>query len=268
MNRIAKTFLSLKAKNKKAIIPFLMGSMPEEKLSMECIITAEKAGADIIEIGVPYSDPLADGEVIEKIHHQGVKNGLNLPRIIKFIDKLRGKSDIPIVLFSYYNPIYRMGIKNFASSCHDNGIDSVIIPDLPLEELLTIQDVGLSVIPLVAPNSSNKRLEMLLNINSPFVYCVSITGTTGVRDLDTEAISLYLNRVKEYTTSPLALGFGVSSPKQIKELHDYADGFIIGSHLATIIDQYQDNPEKMLFNLDKAIREFKYPDGLSPKQTF
>lgn len=260
MNRIAKTFLALKEKNEKAIIPFLMGSMPDEALSIECILTAEKAGADIIEIGVPYSDPLADGEVIERIHHQGVKKGLNLPHIIKFVNKLRRVSDIPLVLFSYYNPIYRMGINNFASACHDNGIDSVIIPDLPLEELLPIQDIGLDVIPLVAPSSSTKRLEILSNINSPFVYCVSIAGTTGVRDLDTEAISFYLNRVKKYTTSPLALGFGISTPQQIKELHNYADGFIIGSHLVSIIENGQDKPEEMLFNLRKAIRELKNPD--------
>ena len=155
MNRIAKTFLALKEKNEKAIIPFLMGSMPDEALSIECILTAEKAGADIIEIGVPYSDPLADGEVIERIHHQGVKKGLNLPHIIKFVNKLRRVSDIPIVLFSYYNPIYRMGINNFASACHDNGIDSVIIPDLPLEELLPIQDIRLSDLFLVTSKLVN-----------------------------------------------------------------------------------------------------------------
>ncbi|NLB87780.1 MAG: tryptophan synthase subunit alpha [Syntrophomonadaceae bacterium] len=260
MDRITERFEKLKVQNEKAIIPFLMGSMPNENLSIECIVTAEKAGADIIEIGVPYSDPLADGEVIEKVHHEGVKKGLNLPRIINFINKLRGYTDIPLVLFSYYNPVYRMGIKNFASACHDNGIDSVIIPDLPLEELLTIQELGLSVIPLVAPSSSNKRLEILSQFNSPFIYCVSIAGTTGVRDLDAKAISIYLNRVQKYTSSPLALGFGISSPKQIKGLYEHADGFIIGSYLVNITDEYQHNPDEMLLTLGKTIRDLKYPE--------
>lgn len=260
MNRITQTFLKLEKKNEKALIPFLMGGMPSEQLSLECMITAEKAGADIIEIGVPYSDPLADGEVIERIHHRGVKKGLNLPRIIQFINKLRNISDIPIVLFSYYNPIYRMGIRNFASACHDNGIDSVIIPDLPLDELLSLQDMGLNIIPLVAPSSSSKRLEILRNINSSFVYCASISGTTGIRDLDIQQVSSYLNKVKNYTKSPLALGFGISSPNQIKELNNHADAFIIGSHLINIIEQDRDNPEKMLSNLQKAIRQLKYPD--------
>lgn len=257
MNRITETFKELKTQNEKALIPFLMGGMPDERLSIECIITAEKAGADIIEIGVPYSDPLADGEVIEKVHHRGVKNGLNLPRILNLINRLRGFTDIPLVLFSYYNPIYRMGIKDFVKACRDNGIDSVIIPDLPLEELLFIQDTGLNVIPLVAPSSSHKRLELLSQFNPPFVYCVSVTGTTGVRDLNTQAISTYLNRVKNYTQSPLALGFGISSPQQIKELHDYADGFIIGSYLVNLIEKHQDNPEEMLALLSQTIAQLK-----------
>lgn len=234
-----------------------MGGMPDEELSLALIKAVIKGGADIIEIGVPYTDPIADGPVIERYHHEGIKKGLNLPRILELIGEIRETSTIPIALFSYYNPIYKIGITKFFTECQAREIDSVIIPDLPFEELISLKETGLDLIPLVAPSSTPNRLKILTNIEASFVYAASVSGITGVRNLATTDIKNYLTNVGKYTNLPIALGFGISKPEQIKELKDYADAFVIGSHLVNLIEANQSNPDKMLAAIENGIRDFK-----------
>lgn len=247
----------LKKPDEKAIIPFLMGGLPNEELSLAIVNSVIKGGADLIEIGVPYTDPIADGPVIEKYHHQGVAKGLNLPSTLRLIAKIRELSDIPIALFSYYNPIYKLGINKLANECQRLAIDSVIIPDLPFEELILLQKSPLDLIPLVAPSSTPNRLKMLADIEASFVYTASVSGITGVRSLSIEDIKSYLTTVRKYTPLPLALGFGISKPEQIRELKDYADAFVIGSHLVNIIEASLDKPEQMLSKIENSLRAFK-----------
>lgn len=240
-----------------ALISFIMSLLPNEKLCLECIKAIEQGGGDAVELGVPFSDPLADGAVIEKLHHQGIAMGLNLRRSLEFADKVQQVSQLPLILFSYFNPIYQMGMDHFARECQSVGIQAVIVPDLTLDELQLRAHPELEFIPMVAPSSSEERVDLAAAMHASFIYCVSVRGVTGVRSLPEEEIRTYLNNVKAKTDSPLALGFGISSAEQIAAFRDAADAVIVGSHLAQIIEEYSARPKFLPAVMESTIAGLK-----------
>ncbi|HWP95261.1 MAG TPA: tryptophan synthase subunit alpha [Syntrophomonadaceae bacterium] len=257
MNHLQERLSLLKQRGEAALIAFVMSAQPTPELSLDCIKAIARGGCDILEIGVPFSDPVADGEVIERFHHRGVQDGMNLEKGLDFARLVGEETGLPLVLFSYLNPILAMGREVFVQRCREAGIDALIIPDLPMDEMGVIQDWGLEVIPMVAPSSTDQRVDMVGALQPSFVYCVSVRGTTGVRTLPIEEISQYMARVRHSISAPLALGFGLSSPEQIQALRPYADGFVIGSHFVRLMEELEDRPAELLETLEKKVRGLK-----------
>lgn len=257
MTELRNKLKGLQDQHEMALISFIMAAMPEPELCLDCIKAIEQGGGDAVELGVPFSDPLADGAVIEKIHHQGIARGLNLRRSLDFADKVHQVAKLPLVLFTYFNPIYQMGMEVFARECRSAGIQAVIVPDLPLDELQLRAHCDLEFIPMVAPSSRAERLDMAAAMQPSFIYCVSVRGVTGVRSLPEEEIRAYLAKVKKKTESPLALGFGISSPEQIRTFKNAADGVVVGSHLAQTIEEYSSRPHLLPARIESTIAGLK-----------
>ena len=234
MNRIDKKFEVLKGEGRKALITFITAGDPDIETTYDIVLAIEEVGADIIELGIPYSDPLADGPTIQASSQRALNKGVKIPDIMKIVEKIRLKSDIPLVYLVYYNSIFKYGIQKFLKESKDVGIDGLIIPDLPIEERKDILEEAdkydIYLIPLVAP-TSKERIKLITENGKGFVYCVSITGVTGAReDIETD-IEEYMKTVSQYTNMPKAIGFGISTPEMAKKLKDFSDGIIVGSAL-------------------------------------
>lgn len=233
MNRIDIEFKRLKEENKKALVPFVtFDNLSKEELA-KLVVEISEEGADLIEIGVPFSEPLADGRVIQEAYSNALKNGINIFDVFDSISLIRESSNIPVILMVYYNIIYCFGINEFLSKAKEVGIDGLIIPDLPLEErsdfLSLCEKSDIYLIPLVAP-TSKERIKSIIDKGRGFVYCISSMGVTGERNglLNDEIIS-YLNYVKKYSNIPILIGFGISGAESAKEVVKYSDGVIVGS---------------------------------------
>lgn len=221
MNRIDKKFEVLKGEGRKALITFITAGDPDIETTYDIVLALEEAGSDIIELGIPYSDPLADGPTIQASSQRALNKGVKIPDIMKIVEKIRLKSDIPLVYLVYYNSIFKYGIQKFLKESKDVGIDGLIIPDLPIEERKDILEeadkYGIYLIPLVAP-TSKERIKLITENGKGFVYCVSITGVTGAReDIETD-IEEYMKTVSQYTNMPKAIGFGISTPEMAKKI--------------------------------------------------
>ncbi|ADD02680.1 tryptophan synthase, alpha subunit [Thermoanaerobacter italicus Ab9] len=232
MNRIDKKFEDLKKEGRKALITFITAGDPDIETTYDIVLALEEGGADIIELGIPYSDPLADGPTIQASSQRALNKGIKIPDIMKIVEKIRLKSDIPLVYLVYYNSIFKYGIQKFLEESKKAGVDGLIIPDLPLEERKDILEeadkYGIYLIPLVAP-TSKERIKLITENGKGFVYCVSITGVTGARENIETDIEEYMKTVSQYTNMPKAIGFGISTPEMAKKLKDFSDGIIVGS---------------------------------------
>jgi tryptophan synthase alpha chain len=232
MNRIDKKFQELRANDEKAMIPFVTAGDPDLRTTAELVLAMEKAGADIVELGIPYSDPLADGVVIQESSNRALAAGAKISGIMETVRQIRKSSQVPLVYLVYYNSILRYGIERFLSECSDAGVDGLIIPDLPIEERKELQEtaggLGVYLIPLVAP-TSKERIRKITEAGKGFVYCVSTNGVTGIRqDIGTD-IGSYMGIISSYTGMPKALGFGISGPEMARKYRDYCDAVIVGS---------------------------------------
>ncbi|MDD3889528.1 MAG: tryptophan synthase subunit alpha [Syntrophomonadaceae bacterium] len=257
MIKIRTKMQNIKERKQKTLIPFIIAGLPEEDIGLNCIKAIEQGGCDILELGVPFSDPVADGEVIERFHHRGISKGLNLAKSLDFASKIKNTTHLKLILFSYYNPIYKMGLDVFKKECRDAGIDSLIIPDMPLDEMPVLKQYGLEAIPLVAPSSTDDRIQMAAEQDPAFIYCVSVRGVTGVRSVFPEQeIKDYLKRVASITNAPLAMGFGISNPDQIRKFHEYADAFVIGSYLQQLIERNESRTNELPGIIEKTINGF------------
>ncbi|MBO8158766.1 tryptophan synthase subunit alpha [Thermosyntropha sp.] len=257
MSQLRERLNGLKKSGEMGVIAFIMSFLPDKKLCLECIKALEQGGCDVLELGMPFSDPLADGEMIEKFHHRCVEKGLSLKEGMEFAFEVRKTVSMPLVIFTYFNPVYNMGIPEFRQALEHTGAEAVIVPDLPLEELTRLTEYGLDVIPMIAPSSPQERIKEADKLNPAFIYCVSVRGTTGMQVLPEEEIKDYLLQVKSSTSSPLALGFGISSPEQVRVFKGYADAVVIGSLLASIIEEYEAKPELLPGEIERTIRNFK-----------
>lgn len=237
MNRINAKFKELKAKGKKALIAFITCGDPDLRITEKLILEMEEQGVDIIELGVPFSDPLADGPTIQEASQRALANKVSLRKILVFTKAIRRRTNIPFALMTYYNPVYKFGIKKFMQSAVKSGIDGIIIPDLPPEEAeeLNLLRENLDLIYFLSPTSSTDRMKKVVKVSSGFIYYVSVTGVTGARKTLSRDLRTHLAQIRKITRIPLAVGFGISTPTQAKEVSKYADGIIVGSAIINII---------------------------------
>jgi tryptophan synthase alpha chain len=248
MNRIDKKFKELKQNNKKALITYITAGDPSIEKTEELIYAKERAGASIIEIGIPFSDPLADGSVIQKAAQNALSNGVNLKKIFNCIERVRANTEIPLVFLVYYNTILAYGVQKFVDKCDEIGIDGIIIPDLPLEEqdeiMPYIKKSNVALIPLIAP-TSKERIEKIVDGKNGFVYCISSLGVTGMKDSFYEKAEEFLKSVKKVTKLPTAVGFGISSKEDVEKFKSYVDGVIVGSAVVKRVSDKEESVEKV-----------------------
>lgn len=243
-NKLVENMLDNKNNGHKSFIVYITGGFPDLKTTKKLILALDSSGVDVIEIGVPFSDPVADGPVIQEAGYQALQKGVTLQKILTLTRGIRGKTHAAIVLMGYYNSFLRFGLAKFVKSCKSNGIDGIIIPDMVPEESGDIsrfaRKAGLSMVFLVAPNSTKERIKLAAALSSGFLYCVSLKGVTGHRNKLPD-IKQYINRVKKLTSLPLAVGFGIGSNKQAGHFLKMADGVIIGS---AVIKKIKENRGK------------------------
>jgi tryptophan synthase alpha chain len=244
LSRIEQTFDRLQQENKKALVAFLTAGDPDMESTEALFSTIEQNGADIIELGVPFSDPLADGPVIQVSSQRSLKAGTTLRKILGLVGKLRESSQLPIVLMTSYNPVFVYGQEKFVDDALAAGVDGVIIPDLPPDEAGEFETYshgkGLDVIYLLAPTSTPKRIEWIGGKSRGFIYYVSLTGTTGMRDSLAEGVIEKVEFIKSKTSLPVLIGFGISNPDNARHAVSVADGVIVGSAIVRIIDDIDD----------------------------
>ena len=234
MGRIEERLAMLEHRREKALALFVTAGYPRLTSTVDIALALEQGGADILELGMPFSDPLADGPVIQESSTAALRNGITLRKILCDVRALRRHSAIPLALMGYLNPILRFGVKEFMREAADAGVDALILPELPLEEASWLGDAisanGLSQILLVTPTSSQERIEAIDAASGGFLYCVSTTGVTGSKVLD--SVDGYLKRVKEHARrNKVLVGFGISTPDDAKRLAEHVDGVIVGSAL-------------------------------------
>lgn len=237
--RVETAFERLKEKGEKALITFITAGDPDLPTTKELIFTLEKSGADIIELGIPFSDPAADGPTIQLSSERAVKKGVHLNDVLGLVKEVRETSEVPIVLFGYYNPVFSFGLKKFAKSARAAGADGVLIVDLPPEEAdelkTELDQVGMDLIFLLTPTSDEGRMRLVSGKASGFIYFVSVTGVTGARTELSERLPSFVKKVRRFTDVPVGVGFGISTPEQAKEVSAYSDGVIVGSAIINII---------------------------------
>jgi len=241
MNRVQEKFAELSAAGRKALIPFIMAGAPSMEYTTGLIPVLEKNGADLIEIGAPFSDPLADGPVIQGAAQQGLSRGFRLARLFELLAEVRKKTTVPLVLLIYYNLILQYGVERFLNVASQGGINGLVIPDLPPEEAGNLPVKAalyqVAVNPLVAPTSTEQRIETISQECTGFIYLVSVRGVTGERATFTSELPSLIRKVKGLTAHPVAVGFGISGPEQARQVAALADGVIVGSAIVKRITQ-------------------------------
>lgn len=263
--RIAKTFLDLQSRGRKALIPYLSCGDPTLEFTESLALRLPEAGADLIELGIPYSDPVADGPTIQKASQRALAGGATLEKIFELAGGIRAKSRVPLVFMTYYNPIYRYGQERFIARAVRAGIDGFIVPDLPPEEAVTLKQITDSLetdlIFLAAPTSTTQRLEMIARLARGFVYCVSVTGVTGSRSDFAQDLESFISRVRAVTSFPLAVGFGISGPITAARAARAADGVIVGSSLIERIedslDLVADQPQQVVQEVCQYLKSLR-----------
>ncbi len=253
MSRIESAF-----KNKKAFIPFITAGYPNINKTEDFIYKMVSAGADLIEIGIPFSDPVAEGPVIQESSQKALAAGTNLDNIFELVKKVRKKVNIPLVFMTYVNPVFRYGYDNFFKQCSVIGIDGIIIPDLPFEEKNEISEYakkyGIKIVSLIAP-TSQQRIEDIAKEAEGFLYVVSSMGVTGERNEIKTDLKSIVDSVKKVTSVPTAIGFGIHSPQQANQMSKISDGVIVGSAIIKIIKQHGTDADKYIYDYVKSMKD-------------
>jgi tryptophan synthase alpha chain len=265
MNRIDLLFKSLKIEEKKALVPFLTAGDPDLAATRDLVLALEECGASMIELGVPFSDPIADGPVIQASSLRALRQGIDIKKILVLVHELRQKTDIPIVLMTYFNPVYRLGSEKLATQASLAGVDGFVIPDLPFEESAewraSARTNNLDAVFLVAPNTPQARVKRIAGKTSGFLYAVSVTGVTGKRKEIPQGSTDYLTMLRSITDKPLVVGFGISSPSQVRKIGPLCEGVIVGSALIDLVSRYKDKKDgharmkSFISSLAKALIE-------------
>ncbi len=246
MNRIAGKFNELRSKSEKALIVYLTAGDPSLDVTKKLILALEKAGVDIVEIGVPFSDPTADGPVIQAAAQRALKTGTTLEGVLRLVAEVRRSSEIPVLLFGYYNPVFAYGAEKFSKAAQKAGVDGILVVDLPPEEAQELRQytdaAGIDFISLIAPTTDAERTRLIAARAAGFLYYISITGITGTAAPEIATIKKAVGRVRKITELPIAVGFGISEPQQAREIGQFADGVVIGSAIVRMIDENRNNP--------------------------
>ena len=254
MSRIASVFTRA---NHTALIPYITVGYPNIATTLEVAPLLVRNGCDIIELGVPFSDPLADGATIQRASHEALRQGVTPRLCLEVAQELRRQIEIPLVFMTYYNPVLKFGLEQFCSKCAEVGIDGLIIPDLPPEEGQKLETStgshGLDLIYLLSPASTEERIRLVAAKASGFVYLVSLTGVTGARNTLPRALEGFVASVRKETEKPLCVGFGVSTPEQARRIARVADGVIVGSRIIQLLDE--DKSLKNACSFVKCLRE-------------
>jgi tryptophan synthase alpha chain len=244
MSRIGERFRRLREQRRKGFVAFVTAGDPSLDRTVEIARDMEKAGVDVLELGVPFSDPLADGPIIQRSSERALARGVTLARVLEAVRRIRRTSDLPLLLFSYFNPLLRFGLAALAREATAAGIDGVLVTDLPPEEadgwLEVARGAGLDTVFLAAPTSPDERLRRVAGASRGFVYAISRTGVTGERDALSDDARPLVARIKALTAEPVALGFGISSPEQVAAAASVADAVVVGSALVRFLEEHPD----------------------------
>lgn len=257
MNRIDRKFEQLKQEGRKALITFVTAGDPDLDATVDLVLAMEQGGADIVELGVPFSDPVAEGPVIQEASLRSLQNGTTLQKIFETVKTLRQKTDMPLLLMMYINTIFRFGTERFFDLCVQCGVDGVIVPDLPFEERDEIKDAsqrtGVYSISLVAP-TSHERIQMITNEAKGFLYCVSSTGTIEMgKEISTE-YQEFFDTVNRYSPVPASVGFGIATPEQARTIKGYCGGVVVDSAVVDLVAQYQSEAAEPVKEFTASLR--------------
>jgi len=263
MKRIDTTFRTVRAAGEKALIVYLTAGDPGLDVTGDLLMTAQQAGADLIEIGVPFSDPTADGPTIQRASMRSLKNGTTLTGVLDMIERVRPGLSVPLVLFGYYNTIMQYGVKRFSERARRAGVDGLLVVDLPFEEAGEVRrhtdPDGIDFINLVSPVSRGERLKKIAARASGFLYYISVTGVTGARDTLPEDLEGRISDIREATSLPEAEGFGIAEPQTARRGGAVADGVVVGSALVNVIERFGADRERLAAEVGSFIAALKAP---------
>ena len=259
MNRIDARFQALAEQGETAFIPYITAGDPTLAMTAKIVLELDRAGCDIVELGVPFSDPIADGVVNQEAAQRALKHNVTLHDVVNLVRELRKQTEIPLVLFTYYNPVLAYGVEPFARDCASAGVDGVLCVDLPPGEdedyKKSLDAHGVATVFLAAPTSTPERIALIAKNSAGFVYYVSRTGVTGERADIASTVQGMVASIKRHTSTPVAVGFGISSPAQAAEVAGYADGVIVGSAIVRLIGQSGESADtpKKIFDFVKPL---------------
>lgn len=261
VTRIATLFERLRRKGRRGLIAYLTAGDPEPERTPELVAALERGGADLIELGMPFSDPIADGPVIQRASERALRAGMTLRKLLEIARSIRARSEIPLLLFSYLNPVLRYGLETLARDAAAAGLDGCLLTDLSVEEahpyVGAMRRHGLDTVFLAAPTSTPRRLELVAKYSTGFVYLVSRTGVTGERESLSDAVAPLVRAMRAVTDLPLAVGFGISRPEHVAQAGSLADAAVVGSAFVHLIERNRDNAS-LEVQLEAFARELKH----------
>lgn len=261
MSRLQSTFARLRQNGSRGLVTYVTAGDPDLSQSPEVIRALARGGADVIEVGVPFSDPVADGPAIQRASERALAAGSDLPRSLELIERIRGDISVPLVLFTYVNPVFRMGADAFVARAATAGVDGVLLLDLPIEESATVQraldDQGIDQIFLVSPTTSDGRLEEASRLGRGFLYAISRLGVTGTRPSVAASAAPLVQRIRAVTDLPIALGFGVSRPEHVAEVTSFADAAVVGSAIVQVIADSTERRDNVAAAVEAFVRWLK-----------
>lgn len=256
MTRVENKFAELKSAGKKGLIIYITAGMPDVATTIKAVLEAEKAGADIIELGIPFSDPMADGPVIQAASYNAIKGGMTVKGVLEIVREIRKASQIPLIGMGYINNMLHYGFDEFVADAKDAGMDGLIIPDVPHEESAEMKEAcatnGIHLVEFVTPGTTDKRIGETCTTADGFIYCVSVNGVTGVRKIDYSPINKVIERVKKQSNTPCAVGFGIGSTEAAVEAAKNSDAVIVGS---AVVSRISDNKLAEAMELVASLRK-------------
>lgn len=260
MTRIETVFKQLRQRREKALVTYITAGDPDTATTAALLKCLVDSGADIIELGVPFSDPMADGPTIQAASQRSLRHPFSMERVLGLVRGIRKYSEIPVILFGYYNPLYQYGLERLARDARSAGVDGFLVVDLPPEEAGPLHDAagrnGLDTVFLLAPTSTPERMKLVSRMASGFIYYVSVTGVTGARESLSGMMDRAVARIRKYSSLPVGIGFGISRPEHVRSIARYADAIIVGSAIIKEVEAHMGKPD-LLKHVGKFVRSLK-----------
>jgi tryptophan synthase alpha chain len=268
MNRLAETFATLRRRGERALMPYFTAGDPSLDATRRLVVEAAKRGADVVELGIPFSDPVADGPVVQRATQRALGAGVTVPRVLELVREIRAEVAVPIVFLTYYNPILSFGLGAFSQAATEAGADGLLVADLPPEEAVPLKTeadrAGLDLSHFVAPTSTPERMRMIARATGAFIYMVSLTGVTGERRELPPDLTQHLRALRTVTTKPICVGFGIATPEHAAMVGTVADGVIVGSAIVSLVERHQAS-STLISEVGDFIAALKAPLRPTPK---